>query len=192
MFKSTHSHSSRSPEYALLGFLYENPAHGYDLHHRLVAELGQVWHASQSQTYNILKRLETHKDVAATTIKQANLPDRQVLKITPFGRKRFLAWLNTPTGSSVRAIRLEFITRLYFTQKYFPKNLLPILDAQAVEINSSLTRLEADQAALPAEQTFNQLGLRLRIQQLRSVQNWLVECRKTFTNKTYIERNSSQ
>jgi DNA-binding PadR family transcriptional regulator len=182
MFKSTHS--SRSPEYALLGFLYENPTHGYDLHHRLVAELGQVWHASQSQTYNILKRLETQRDVVAMTIKQANLPDRQVLKITPLGRKRFLSWLNTPTGSSVRAIRLEFITRLYFTQKYVPENLLPILDAQAVEINSSLTRLEADQATIPVEQTFNRLGLSLRIQQLRSVQNWLAECRTAFNNKT--------
>jgi len=187
MSKPTPSHSSRSPEYALLGFLYESPVHGYDLHHRLVNELGQIWRASQSQTYNILKRLELRGDVAATTIKQAKLPDRQVLKITTSGRKRFLTWLNTPTGSSVRAIRLEFITRLYFTQKFATENLLPILDAQAAEINASLTRLEVDQASIPAGQTFNRLGLGLRTQQLRSVLNWLVECRKAFANKSNKE-----
>jgi DNA-binding PadR family transcriptional regulator len=178
------THSSRSPEYALLGFLYAGPGYGYDLHQRLVHDLGQVWRVSQSQTYNILKRLEKEGDVLAATIVQKKLPDRQDLKITPAGRKRFEAWLNTPTGSSVRAIRLEFITRLYFIQKYAPENLLPSLDAQVTEINASLTRLEANEAAVPADQTFNRLSLRLRIQQLRSVLDWMVECRKAFDNKS--------
>ena len=33
-----------SPEYVLLGFLNQQPAHGYDLHERIEAELGQIWH----------------------------------------------------------------------------------------------------------------------------------------------------
>jgi hypothetical protein len=35
-----------SPEYVLLGFLNQQPAHGYDLHERMEAELGQIWHIS--------------------------------------------------------------------------------------------------------------------------------------------------
>jgi DNA-binding PadR family transcriptional regulator len=187
MARPTPNHTSRSPEYALLGFLYEGPAHGYDLHQQLTKELGQVWRASQSQTYNILKRLEKQGDITVTTIRQEKLPDRQRLKLTLSGRKRFEAWLNMPTGSSVRAIRLEFITRLYFIQKIAPEILLPILDAQAGEIIASLTRLEVNQAAVPVEQTFNRLSLRLRIQQLHSVLNWLVECRTAFDNKSTKE-----
>jgi len=43
----------------LLGFLNQQPAHGYDLHERIEAELGQIWRIGLSQTYNILNRLET-------------------------------------------------------------------------------------------------------------------------------------
>lgn len=50
--------ASRSPEFARLGFLAAGPpTHGYDLRRRLRDELGQVWHASQSQTCAILARL---------------------------------------------------------------------------------------------------------------------------------------
>jgi DNA-binding PadR family transcriptional regulator len=180
MPKSPTSHRSRSPEYALLGFLYSQPSHGYDLHRLLIAELRETWHVSQSQTYNILKRLETQGYISSTTVEQEKLPAIQYLKITPAGRRRFEAWLETPTGSSVRAIRLEFITRLYFAQKLTPERILPMLDAQTTEVQNTLARLEAGQAALPDGQTFNRLSLQLRIQQLKSVVNWLDECRKAF------------
>jgi len=50
--------ASRSPEFARPGFLAAGPpTHGYDLRRRLRDELGQVWHASQSQTCAILARL---------------------------------------------------------------------------------------------------------------------------------------
>lgn len=172
-------HGSISPEYALLGFLYEQPSHGYDLHQRLTAELGFVWHISQSQTYNILKRLETQNDISSTLLEQEKLPSRQVLQLTQHGRERFEKWLDTPTGDSVRAIRLEFLTRLYFAQKIAPQKIPTILNQQSTVIHTTLTRLELSQAELPANQTFNQLSLRLRTQQLHSALEWINECRKT-------------
>jgi DNA-binding PadR family transcriptional regulator len=180
MPESSTSHRSRSPEYALLGFLYSQPGHGYDLHRLLIAELGQIWHISQSQTYTILKRLEIQGYISSTTREQEKLPAIQYLQITPAGRRRFTAWLETATGSSVRAIRLEFITRLYFAHRLFPERLLPMLEAQAAEVQKALTRLEASLAVLPQGQKFNFLGLQLRIQQLKSILIWLVECRKVF------------
>ena len=86
MPESPNSHRSRSPEYALLGFLYSHSDHGYDLHRLLVAELGQIWHVSQSQTYAILKRLESQGYISATTVEQEKLPAIQYLQITPAGR----------------------------------------------------------------------------------------------------------
>jgi PadR family transcriptional regulator AphA len=174
------SHRSRSPEYALLGFLYLQPGHGYDLHRRLVAELGQAWHVSQSQTYAILKRLEEQGYISSTTVEQEKLPDQQSLEITSAGRTRFDAWLDSPTGSSVRAIRLEFITRLYFIQKIDPHRIQPMIDAQVAEVRSTLARLEASRGALPESQKFNRLSLQLRIRQLLSIFDWLDECRQAF------------
>ncbi len=175
-----HRFSAHSPEYALLGFLFEQSNHGYDLHRLLVNELGYVWHVSQSQTYSILKRLEMQGDVSSTTQEQEKLPSRQVLQITPSGRRRFKAWLQTPSGSSVRAIRVEFITRLYFMQKFFPKRIPSILSAQFAEIDAALDRLEKNLLTIPLEQPFNRLGLDLRIRQLRSIRDWLTDCRQAF------------
>jgi PadR family transcriptional regulator AphA len=180
MQTSNPSHRSRSPEYALLGFLYLQPSHGYDLHRLLITELGQTWRVSQSQTYNILKRLEAQGYISSTTVPQEKLPPIQSLTITPAGRQHFESWLETPTGSSVRAIRLEFITRLYFTQKITPEKVLPMLAAQTAEVQNSLARLAAGQAALPAGQTFNRLSLQLRIHQLTSILDWLEQCCQVF------------
>jgi PadR family transcriptional regulator, regulatory protein AphA len=178
MTEKIHHTGSRSPEYALLGFLYDRPNYGYTLHQLLVSELGHIWHVSQSQTYNILKRLEAEGDVSATLQAQEKLPARQMLKLTASGRRRFEHWLETPSGSSVRAIRLEFLTRLYFAEKLFPERSAAILAGESADIDAALSRLEKDRASLPAEQSFNRLGLDLRIRQLASVKDWLVECRK--------------
>jgi PadR family transcriptional regulator, regulatory protein AphA len=180
MPRSPISHRSRSPEYALLGFLYLQPSHGYDLHRLLIKELGQTWYVSQSQTYAILKRLETQGYISSTTLEQEKLPAIQNLTISPAGRRRFKAWLEMPTGSSVRALRLEFITRLYFAQKLAPEGILLMLEAQVTEVQNALARLEAGLAVLPDGQKFNRLSLQLRIQQLKSILDWLVECRKAF------------
>ena len=183
MPEQNHHLRAQSPEYALLGFLYGHSNHGYNLHQQLANELGHIWHVSQSQTYAILKRLETQGAVSSTTLEQGKLPPRQILQITATGRRRFEAWLQTPSGSSVRAIRLEFITRLYFAQKLFPDSLPAMLATQSAGIDAALTRLEKPLSAIPPEQAFNRLGLELRIRQLRSIRDWLIECRETFEIK---------
>ncbi len=122
MTEVTH-HGAISPEYALLGLLLERPSHGYDLHQKFVQELGFVWHVSQSQTYAILKRLETRGHIASKTIEQEKLPPRQMLHVTSLGKKHFMGWLKNPTFRSVRAIRLELITRLFFLSKLSPENI---------------------------------------------------------------------
>ncbi|MGA2111200.1 MAG: PadR family transcriptional regulator [Anaerolineales bacterium] len=185
MPQSVHHLGARSPEYALLGFLYKQRNHGYNLHQLLATELGQVWHVSQSQTYTILKRLESQGYISSTTLEQQKLPPRQLLRITASGRRRFEEWLETPSGSSVRAIRLEFITRLYFAWKLFPDMIPALLEAQSAQISASLTRLDISRTAVAPEQTFNRLGLDLRIEQLRSVRDWLARCAEAFGSSTH-------
>src|SRR3972149_8731469 len=58
---------SLSPEFALLGFLYPKPDHGYDLHQKFLKELGYVWHLSQSQAYAIFKRIEQKGYISTQT-----------------------------------------------------------------------------------------------------------------------------
>jgi DNA-binding PadR family transcriptional regulator len=167
-----------SPEYAVLGLLVHGPAHGYDLHQRLMADLGQIWHCSLSQTYNILKRLEGQGYIAGEVQEQPKLPPRRRFHLTDAGRQRFEAWLYGPTPASVRAIRVEFTTRLYFIHSLEPTKAPLLLEAQSAEIQRGLTRLGKTLAEMPPGQTFNRLGLELRLNQLKAILAWLAECRQ--------------
>lgn len=172
--------SSLSPEFALLGFLAQASAHGYQLHQRLSNELGQVWHVSLSQTYNILKRLEGQGDIRGTLLPQEKLPPRQHYQLTQHGQARLEAWLRAPTGSSVRAIRVEFITRLYFASLLGADTPFRLIQAQIAETRDGLQRLLELKEEVPPEQTFNRLGLELRVRQLEAVLDWLDEAQAGF------------
>ena len=180
--KKPHHIGTLSPEMALLGQLYEMPGHGYDLHRKVIIDLGQVWHLSQSQAYTILKRLEAQADISVEEILQDKLPPRQLLSITSQGRNRFLAWLDAPSGGSTRAIRMEFVTRLYFLRLYMPDKLIAAFDRQQLEARVHIYRLEKDRMEMPAGQIYNRMSLDLRIKQLYSVLEWLDENKLYFQN----------
>ena len=169
-----------SPEFAVLGLLYGGPMHGYDLHHKLVTDLGQVWHLSQSQAYAILKRLEMHGEIKSEIVAQEKLPARQLLSLTSGGRRHFSSWLQTPAGGSIRAIRMEFLTRLYFTRLYEPGNIGKLFAIQYQEVGKHILRLTGTLQDLPSDQLINRMSLEMRIRQLNLVLDWLEDCRKLF------------
>lgn len=175
-----HHIGTLSPEMALLGLLFGEPGHGYDLHRKVVSDLGQVWHLSQSQAYSILKRLEAQGDISVEEILQEKLPARQLLSLTAQGRQRFLDWLSAPSGGSTRAIRMEFVTRLYFLSQYQPEKLTEAFQLQKAEALSHIERLEIARSELPDEQIYNRMSLDLRLKQLTTVLEWLDECQKNF------------
>lgn len=172
-----------SPEMALLGQLFAGPGYGYDLHRKVINDLSEVWHLSQSQAYAILKRLEVQGDITTEVIPQDNLPSRQVHKMTSKGRERFLNWLETPSGGSTRAIRMEFVTRLYFLSQFFPEKVSSAFKMQRNEAETSIDRLSKISGELPKNQVYNQMSLDLRLKQLEMVLQWLDEYQPLFTSK---------
>jgi DNA-binding PadR family transcriptional regulator len=165
--------SRLSPEFVILGFLYKGPSHGYDLHQRIVEEFSNVWHTSQSQTYNILKRLEAKGFVTATLMEQDKLPAKQVLQLTDNGIKRFETWLKSPTKCSVHAIRVEFITRLYFMRMYFPNHVGGMIETQVEVVQAGIKQLQNDASSENETHLFDRLAIDLRINLLQSVAEWL-------------------
>ena len=53
--------SPLTTEHALLGFLHQQPTHGYEIHRRLSDSegLGLVWHVKQNKLYALLAKLES-------------------------------------------------------------------------------------------------------------------------------------
>jgi len=175
MAEESHKAGTLSPEMALLGLLFSGPCHGYDLHKKVNSDLDFVWRLSQSQAYSILKRLEKQGEVSTQDIAQEKLPSRQLLRLTPLGEKRFLNWLEAPSSGSIRAIRLEFITRVYFVRKYFPEKLPRIIAIQREGLEFHIARLKKVSARQAPERLYNRMSLSLRLLHLENVRQWLDE-----------------
>ena len=167
-----------SPEHLILGLLKLAPAHGYELQQRITRDLGQLWHLHFNQIYGILHRLEAEGKVAGVLEKGNNAPTRRRYNVTFIGERDFDAWLHTPTVSSVRIIRIEFITRLYFARQACPELVDQILVEQVAATRQSLAQQQAVLAAMNDDQAFNRLGVALRIRTLAGVIEWLGDCRE--------------
>src|SRR5215211_6972303 len=63
-------------EYALLGFLRQQPMHAYENHQTLMRNeaLGLVWHIKQSLVYVMLERLEAEGFVTTSLEPQGSRP----------------------------------------------------------------------------------------------------------------------
>jgi len=165
-----------SPEKVLLGLLNQQPAHGYELQHRLSAELDQLWHLAPSQVYATLDRLENRGLIAGRDQSPAGGPRRRQYHLTAAGREVFEVWLMAPTAVSVRTIRIEFTTRLYLAHAISPELARRLLAEQQAASQASLQTLEARLLALAASRPFNRLALLLRVQTLRGILGWLTAC----------------
>ena len=104
-----------------------------------------------------------------------------MLHMTTQGSQRFLDWLDTPNGGSVHAIRMEFVTRLYFLRIYMPEKISQAFDQQRVEATNDLHRLEKTYGDLPSEQIYNRMSLEMRLNQLKAVLDWLDNCQQYFS-----------
>lgn len=169
--------SGLSPEYALLGFLEQSPAHGYELHQKLLEQLGEIWHISLSQTYNILNRLEEQGLIQGTTQEQEKRPAKRCLRLTAAGKRRFETWMASPSACSARAIRVEFMTRLYFLSARSSADALAAIQAQTEALQEHIIRLKERLNNINSGQIFNRMGMSMRIRQLEVLVESLNECK---------------
>ena len=176
--------SGLSPEYALLGFLEQSPAHGYELHQKLLEHLGEIWHTSLSQTYNILTRLEEQGFIQGTTQEQEKRPAKRRFCLTISGRRRFETWISSISACSVRAIRVEFMTRLYFLYSRNPADALEAIQTQTEALQTHIEKLKGQLNKINSEQIFNRMGMALRIRQLEVMVESLNKCKTQIPAKS--------
>ena len=182
--------SDLSPEYVVMGYLSEEPSYGYQLHQQAERDFSGIWRMSQSQCYNILNRLEAQRDISGNMITQESGREKRLFQLTAPGRKRFNAWLDSPTPASARAIRVEFLARLFFALRNQAQNPMTMIGEQQAELNTAIDRLDHEMSALDEESVFQRLSLQLRLEQLRSCTAWLDDCKSALA-ETYITRKEN-
>ncbi len=162
-----------------MGFLNLQPMHGYDLHRQLEENLGEVWRISLSQVYNILKRLEKEGQVASTSLPQEKHPARACFSLTAEGMACYETWLLAPTPGSAHALRVEFLTRLFFAGRVSANLGERLVQEQVEKTRADILRLQKHYDEISSEQGFNRLGVDLRIRQMKAILDWIQACHAT-------------
>jgi PadR family transcriptional regulator, regulatory protein AphA len=165
-------------EHALLGFLHQQPLHGYELYQQLTnpAGLWLIWRIKQSQLYALLARLEDEGYVRAEVQTQESRPPRKVFHLTPAGLDAYERWLIKPVAHP-RSMRQEFLAKFYFARQQGSETVQRLIAAQRIQCESWLaTQRQQSQAETPAfEETVNQF----RFSQIQAIIAWLDGCEET-------------
>lgn len=171
------SRSQLTIEYALLGLLYKQPRHGYEIYQELLAEdeLGLVWRIKQSQLYALLAKLEQQGYISATLEPQDARPPRKNLQLTAAGQEAFLHWLQAPVPQG-RQMRLEFMAKLYFVRRLEPAAVIALIDGQRDICREWLASHQTQAKVLTTERPFEWLVHQFRIGQIEAMINWLDVC----------------
>ena len=155
--------------------------HGYEMFQQVqTSTLGEIVHVEMSQLYAFLKKLEKMGYIEGKMEAQGLRPPRKVLQLTATGQEVFMLWLTQPVEKP-RDIRILFLIKLYFVQRYLPKQLIYLVDQQVLACERFLEHLEGKQHANGesrhhADGTFlDHVVLRSRIYQTRSLLDWLRE-----------------
>jgi DNA-binding PadR family transcriptional regulator len=174
--------SPLTTEHALLGFLRQQPMHGYEIYQRLSDPngLGPVWRLKQSQLYALLAKLEEESYLTVTVELQDTRPPRKIFQLTEAGRAAFLAWVESPVPHG-RTLRLDFLAKLYFAQREGPEIALHLIEAQRALCRSWLTAQQQEAHALSGARPYEWLVHQFRIGQIEAMLAWLDTCQEVLS-----------
>lgn len=131
--------------FAVLGQVAAGPTSGYDVKARLEAGAAQFWHASYSQIYAELRRLEALGYVSEERVLQEGRPNKRVYTITEAGREALRDWLGQPWG--LAHLRDESLVKLTLADALPAEDVI----AQIQRLRDSHERRRADFEARIAE-----------------------------------------
>ncbi len=167
-------------EYSILGLLKLQPMHGYEMFQRLDnGTLGQIIRLEMSQMYGLLKKLEKLGYIETTQETLGSRPPRKIHSLTPTGDAVLQAWLTQPVEKP-RDIRMLFLLKLYFVQKFLPHKLDALIEQEIAACTSFLHHLESQrrESSDDDDAFFDHVVLRSRIHQTRALLEWMHELRK--------------
>lgn len=169
-------------EQAILGFLSDGPATGYDLKTRCFDGAPRLfWTADQAQVYRTLDRLQHAGLVRSTRRRQQTRPDRKVYELTDSGRSAVRAWLST--SHRVTDYRDPFLLQLYLATDVPDEALTRVLlvqreahQARLDETRSAIAGLTGEGLAPSREAVLRRCALDAVAAHERSVIDWIDDC----------------
>jgi len=173
-----------SSEFVLLGLLYQNPTHGYDLH-KLITDpegIGMIWNVKMSNLYAQLDKLEQKGFIKGILQPGDSHPNRTEYQITEDGKTAFLDWMKS-TVLHPRDFRQEFMARYYYLLEYSPESLDDFFQNQLDECNQWL---ENTRNSIVQNQNcwgFKKSVMEFRVSQIEAITRWLEKTQSEFNQQ---------
>jgi DNA-binding PadR family transcriptional regulator len=160
--------------YAVLGQLTGGPSSGYEIKARLETGAAQFWHASYSQIYAELRRLNDLGLVSEEHVLQDARPNKRVYTITAEGRQALRAWLEEPWG--LANLRDESLVKLTLADPLPPGEVIEQLGRLKAAHERRRAEFEAEIAELPeGGSPYLVLALRKGVHAQRAFAKWCQE-----------------
>ncbi len=177
-----------SLRYILLGFLLENPRHGYGIKKDVERRLGHFRNYNEGQLYTELARLEKEGLLKREVEVPDKGPARKILHITPEGEKLFKEWLLSEQHETNGVLYdfmqgFPFFTKCSFFQHLSIDDIVDKIDQQRARVEKKRQAYQEIGANMKER---NADFFRLRILQFggqemeRRIQ-WLDELKKDLT-----------
>lgn len=161
-------------EFFLLGLLYKQPRHGYDLMKAIKQSpgLSAIWFVKPGRIYSLLDRLEKAEMVTVTQIESHSAPSRKQYSLTDFGEKAYLEWVRQPVSHG-RDMRLIFPARLYFASQLGPDEALALVESQHRECVRWLEEIQSNRRPGEEDDFFVDQIDQYRAGQIEAMLQWL-------------------
>ena len=122
-------------KHAILGFLIDQPMHGYALKHALSPALPPERRVNDGVLYPLLKRMEADGLISGRVERRDGAPDRRVFHPTQAGRRAFAEWLENPVGEEDEVtydfmLGHPFLTKCLFFERLRPEDVAHKLAGQ--------------------------------------------------------------
>ena len=171
-------------EYALLGFLREQPLHGYEIYQRLqnAEDLSRVWRLKQAHLYALLGKLEAAGLIVAELTPQDTRPPRRMLQLTNEGQAAFNAWVRAPVQHG-RDLRLDFLAKLFWAQQLGSDLAEHLIEAQRAAGQAWLANLQDELERLDDGRPYEWLVLQFRLTQTAAALTWLDTCEEALLGR---------
>jgi len=168
--------------YAALGFLAEQPMHGYELRRRLTEGLGALWRIASSQLYSVLHRLEDQGWVEAHVESNHTRPPKIVYSMTSDGRRALEDWLSQPVAH-LREVRVELLAKLYFLRRHAPDAVADLIDAQIRSLEETEAGLAARERLNSDDEELGEIAVSFRRKRMRGTIEWLRENKQRLADR---------
>ncbi|TET95753.1 MAG: PadR family transcriptional regulator [Dehalococcoidia bacterium] len=170
-------------EYAILGLVYRQPGHGYQIAQELAPNrgLGLICPLRLSNVYFLLGNLEQSGLIEVARRQDDVYPPKTVFQVTAAGRRAFQSWIRQPL-TRLRQVRLDFLLKVYFLRQHGVERILGLLDEQIEFCQRYVSEWKALVQSTEPD-SFDCLAMQSRVAAAQGTLDWLTEYRQRLSGE---------